>query len=311
MHTMWKGSISFGLVHIPIKLYAATESKDVSFRTLHDACHTPIRYQKYCPVCEEVVEQDHLIKGYEVQPGEFITVTDQEIQALKGDQVRAVEILDFVNLSEIDPIYFNRSYFIGPNENGGKAYALLRKALEDTGKIGLAKLTLHSKEHLAVVRVYENGLMLETMYYPEEVRPIGHVPGLDQLGTFEDKELDTAKQLIEQLTTTFEPNHYKNDFREDLQHMLEEKLAGHETTTTKKAPVRENVVDLLAALQASVDESRGKTKPSSKEPARPKSTNQKEATPPTKGASAQKERTPKKSVASQKKAPKTTQKKQA
>jgi DNA end-binding protein Ku len=258
MHTMWKGSISFGLVHIPIKLYAATESKDVSFRTLHDACQTPIRYQKYCPVCEEVVENNHLIKGYEVEPGDFVTVTDQEIQGLKGDAVRAVEILDFVNLSEIDPVFYNKSYFVGPNENGGKAYALLRQALAETGKIGLAKLTLHSKEHLGVVRVYKDGLMLETMYYPDEVRPVSQVPGLEQLGDFEQKELETAKQLIEQLTTPFEPEKYKDTFREDVHHMLEEKMAGHVVTAPKKTPTRENVVDLLAALQASVDETRGK-----------------------------------------------------
>jgi DNA end-binding protein Ku len=258
MHTMWKGSISFGLVHIPIKLYAATESKDVSFRTLHDACHTPIRYQKYCPVCEEVVENNHLIKGYEVEPGDFVTVTDQEIQGLKGDAVRAVEILDFVNLSEIDPVFYNKSYFVGPNENGGKAYALLRQALAETGKIGLAKLTLHSKEHLGVVRVYKDGLMLETMYYPDEVRPVSQVPGLEQLGDFEQKELETAKQLIEQLTTPFEPEKYKDTFREDVHHMLEEKMTGHVVTAPKKTPTRENVVDLLAALQASVDETRGK-----------------------------------------------------
>lgn len=309
MHTMWKGSISFGLVHIPIKLYAATESKDVSFRTLHDACHTPIRYQKYCPVCEEVVEQNHLIKGYEVQPGEFVTVTDQEIQGLKGDAVRAVEILDFVDLTEIDPVYFNRSYFVGPNENGGKAYALLREALHETGKIGLAKLTLHSKEHLAVVRVYKDGLMLETMYYPDEVRPVTQVPGLEQLGQFEEKELETAKQLIEQLTTAFDPEKYKDTFREDVQHMLEEKLAGHETTTVKKAPVRENVVDLLAALQASVDETRGKAKAGHQEAGGARKKNQaigaepkRESAGPFTAGTTKTGATPKKSVASKKKA---------
>lgn len=258
MHTMWKGSISFGLVHIPIKLYAATESKDVSFRTLHDTCHTPIRYQKYCPVCEEVVENNHLIKGYEVEPGEFVTVTDQEIQDLKGDAVRAVEILDFVSLSEIDPVFYNRSYFVGPNENGGKAYALLRQALSETEKIGLAKLTLHSKEHLGVIRVYKDGLMLETMYYPDEVRPVSQVPGLPHVEAFDEKELETAKQLIEQLTTSFEPEKYKDTFREDVQKMLEEKMAGHVVSAPRKTPSRENVVDLLAALQASVDETRGK-----------------------------------------------------
>ncbi|WEG11950.1 Ku protein [Pullulanibacillus sp. KACC 23026] len=280
MHTMWKGSISFGLVHIPIKLYAATESKDVSFRTLHDVCHTPIRYQKYCPECDTVVENDHLIKGYEVYPGEFVTITDQELQGLKGDVIRAVDILDFVDLSEIDPVYFNRSYFVGPNENGGKAYALLRQALKETNKIGLAKLTLHSKEHLAVVRVYKEGLMLETMYYPDEVRPVNQVPGLEQMGEFDEKELTTAKQLIEQLTTAFEPEKYKDTYREDVQHLVEEKLAGHETTAPKKAPARENVVDLLAALQKSVEETRGST------PAQPTQAPPKKAVPSARTAEA-------------------------
>lgn len=266
MHTMWKGSIGFGLVHIPIKLYAATESKDIRFRSLHKTCHTPIRYQKYCPVCDVEVENDEIIKGYEFDPGEFVSVDEDEIKALKEDAGRSVEILDFIDLNDVDPIYYNKSYFVGPSENGEKAYHLLRQAMEDTSKIGLAKLNLHSKSHLAVVRVYKNGLLLETIFYPDEVRPIEQVPGLDQLGEVDPRELDTAKQLIEQLTTAFEPEKYTNDFRESLEELLQAKIAGNDVTRPKKAPEKANIVDLLSALEASVADAPHKKATAEKRP---------------------------------------------
>ncbi|GGH88427.1 DNA end-binding protein Ku [Pullulanibacillus pueri] len=252
MHTMWKGSISFGLVHIPIKLYAATETKDVHFRSLHDECQSPIRYQKYCPTCEREVENSEIIKGYEYEPGQFVKISEDEIKEIKGDVGRSVEILDFIDLSEIDPIYYNKSYFIGPNENGEKAYGLLKQAMEETHKIGLAKLTLHSKSHLAVVRGYQNGLLLETIFYPDEVRQIEHVPGLNQIAEVNQKELETAKNLINQLTAEFEPEKYTDDYREAVEDLIQAKIAGNDITHTEKAPERKNVVDLLSALEASI-----------------------------------------------------------
>jgi DNA end-binding protein Ku len=252
MHTMWKGSIGFGLVHIPIKLYAATESKDIHFRTLHEVCHSPIRYQKYCPVCEKEVANEELIKGYEYTPGEFVPVTDEEINELKGEMGRTVEILDFIDLNDIDPIFYNKSYFVGPSENGEKAYTLLKQAMESTHKIGLARLTLHSKRHLAAVRVYKNGLLLETIFYPDEIRSIEQVPGTDQNITVNERELETAKQLIDQLTTTFEPEKYTDDYRASLEDFLQAKIAGHEVEKPQKAQEKRNVVDLLSALEASI-----------------------------------------------------------
>jgi DNA end-binding protein Ku len=252
MHTMWKGSIGFGLVHIPIKLYAATESKDIRFRTLHEACHTPIRYQKYCPVCDKALESDELVKAYEFAPGEFVTVTDEDLNELKGDAAKTVEILDFIDLSEIDPIYFNKSYFVGPAENGEKAYTLLRKAMEETHKIGLARLTLHSKTHLAAVRVYEKGLLLETLFYPDEIRSVDQVPGIDSDLPVNERELDTAKQLIEQLATAFDPKKYTDDYRSALEDFLKAKIAGQEVKKPKQAEQKRNVVDLLSALEASI-----------------------------------------------------------
>ncbi|MFC7393119.1 Ku protein [Scopulibacillus cellulosilyticus] len=271
MHTMWKGSISFGLVHIPIKLYAATEEKDIKLRYLHQKCSTPIKYQRFCPTCEEEVANEEIIRGYEYEPGQFVPIKKEEIDELKGDTKRTIDILDFVELKEIDPIYYNKSYFIGPNENGEKAYALLKQALDDSNKIGLAKLTLHSKQHLAVVRVYEKGLLLETIYYPDEVRAIDYVPGIDQVGETNEKELKTAVQLIDQLTTSFEPEKYQDEYREQLSDLIQTKIAGNEVKKPKKAAKKENVVDLLSALQASIDESKPKGKKPVKKPASKKS----------------------------------------
>lgn len=271
MHTMWKGSIGFGLVHIPIKLYAATESKDIHFRSLHAACHTPIRYRKYCPVCEKTVENEEIVKGYEHQPGEFVPVTEEEIEEIRGENARTVEILDFIRLEEIDPIYYNKSYFVGPSESGEKAYALLRQAMTDTGKIGLARFTFHSKRHLAAVRVYQNGLLLETLFYPDEIRPVERVPGLDKTVGVNERELETAKQLINQLTAPFDPKKYKNDDREALERLIADKIAGHKTVAPPQTAKPANIVDLLSALEASLAGTPAKqpaagTRPAKKKP---------------------------------------------
>src|SRR5699024_374782 len=186
MHTMWKGTISFGLVNIPVKMHAATENKDIRLRQLHKKCQSPIKYKKTCPVCDEEVKDE------------------EELNALKKEQTdKAVEIIDFVQLEDIDPIYFEKSYYLSPNEGGSKAYQLLRSALEDTGKIGVAKIMIRSKEQLAVIRIYENTLVVETIHYPDEVRAVSDVPNIPEESGVVKKELDTAKLLIDQLTTTF------------------------------------------------------------------------------------------------------------
>jgi DNA end-binding protein Ku len=136
MHTMWKGAISFGLVNIPIKLFAATENKDIKMRYLHEKCHTPVQYEKICPSCEETVDSKEIVKGYEYEPGKFVVVEKEELEDLAGNSDKSIEIIDFIQLEEIDPIFYNRSYFIGPGENGTKSFALLKKAMEDTNKIG-------------------------------------------------------------------------------------------------------------------------------------------------------------------------------
>jgi DNA end-binding protein Ku len=255
---MWKGSISFGLVNIPIKLYAATEDKDVKLRNLHSKCHTTIQYEKKCPNCDETVGNDDIVKGYEYVKGKFVILDEEEMKQLKQEhEDKAVEIIDFVNLEEIDPIYFNRSYFVGPGENGGKAYSLLRKALQESQKVGLAKIIIRSKEQLAVIRVYENTLVMETIHYPDEVRRAGDVPNVPSEDKVTKKELDTAIMLIDQLTSEFKPEKYTDDYRTALLELIESKRTGQETVTPATKEVASNVTDLMAALQASID----RTKP--------------------------------------------------
>ncbi len=259
MHTIWKGSISFGLVNIPIKLHAATEDRDIKLRSLHKECHTPIKYEKVCPTCEKEIDQHEIVKGYEVTKGKFVVLEENELKELKeADGEKAVEIVDFIKIEEIDPIFFDRSYFVSPNDGGKKAYSLLRKALQESGKVGIAKMTMRSKEQLSIVRVYEQTLVMETIHYPDEVRAIGDVPNVPEEDDITTKELETATMLIDQLTTEFQPENYKDQYRERLRQLIESKQTGETIVTAKEKEPKENVTDLMAALQASIDSSKPK-----------------------------------------------------
>jgi DNA end-binding protein Ku len=259
MHTMWKGSISFGLVNIPIKLHAATEDKDVKLRTLHKKCHSPIKYEKVCPVCEEEVKNDDIVKAYEYTKGKFVVLDQEDLEKLRNEnEDKAVEIIDFVKMEQIDPIYYDRSYYMSPGDNGGKAYALLRKALEESKKVGLAKIIIRSKEQMAVLRVFENTLVMETIHYPDEVRGVLDVPNVPSDEKVIKKELDTAILLIDQLTTDFEPEKYTDEYRTALLELIESKRTGKETVTATTKDIGTNVTDLMAALQASIDRTKPK-----------------------------------------------------
>lgn len=258
MHTMWKGSISFGLVNIPIKLHTATEDKDIKLRTLHKKCHSPVKYEKVCSVCEEELQPGDIVKAYEYTKGKYVVLEDEELENLrKENEDKAVEIIDFVKMEEIDPIYYSRSYYMSPNEGGGKAYSLLRKALKESQKVGIAKIIIRAKEQLAIVRVYENTLVMETIHFPDEVRSAADVPSVPTDDKVTDKELETAIMLIDQLTTEFTPEKYTDDYRTALLELIESKRTGQETVTAKEKEPVTNVTDLMAALQASID----RTKP--------------------------------------------------
>lgn len=258
MHTMWKGSISFGLVNIPVKLHAATEDKDIKFRSLHKKCHTPIQYEKVCPNCDREISNDEIVKAYEYTKGKYVIIEDEDLNSLQQEmEDRAVEIINFVKITDIDPIYFHRSYYLSPNEGGVKAYSLLRKALQESEKVGIAKIMIRSKQQLAVIRVYANTLVLETIHYPDEVRKASDVPNVPVTSQISKKELDTAILLIDQLTTEFDPEKYKDEYREAVLNLIEAKRSGEETVTSEAKPQQNNVMELMTALQASID----RTKP--------------------------------------------------
>jgi len=256
MHTMWKGSISFGLVNIPIKMFSATEDKDVRFRTLHKECGTPIKYTKTCPICDREVQNEEIVKGYEYEPGRFVLVENEEIDAITPETRKTIEILDFVHLEQIDPIYFDKTYFLSPQETGDKAYSLLREAMRRAGKIAIAKITIRSKESLAAVRLYENCIVMETIFYPDEVRSVEHVPGLPGNIALNESEMNMAIQLIENLATDFNPEKYTDDYRNKLLELIHAKIEGEEVQEAPNVPRAAKVVDLMAALQASLDATR-------------------------------------------------------
>lgn len=266
MHTMFKGSISFGLVNIPIKMFTATEDKDIRFKYLHKECNTPIKYKKTCPTCNKEIGQDEIVKGFEYEPGKYVIIKEEDFEAVKAEvNARAIEILDFVDLSEIDPIYYDKSYYLAPQEMGasGKAYNLLRKAMTDTNKIAIAKITIRSKQTLAALRVYEDLLVLETIFYPDEVRDTNLVPGLPKEVSIDEKELNIAEKLIDNLTSPFDPSKYTDDYRASLKEVIDKKVQGKEIEIAPD--VREkNVIDLMEALQASLKETKKSVKTTKK-----------------------------------------------
>ncbi|WDV47823.1 Ku protein [Clostridiaceae bacterium M8S5] len=259
MHTMWKGSISFGLVNIPVKMFTATENKDIRFRYLHKECNTPVRYKKYCESCGREVKEEEIVRGFEYEKGHFVIMNEEDFELAKSEVLdKAIDIIDFVNLVEIDPIYFDKSYYLSPDQTGSKAYNLLRSAMNDTSKIALAKITIRNKQSLAALRVYQNTLVLETLFYPDEVREVSNIPNLPENINVDDKELKIATQLIDQLTTEFKPENYKDDYREALNEIIENKIHGQETIKAEAKTTSHNVVDLMSALKASLKDSKAK-----------------------------------------------------
>ncbi|CAM3640847.1 Ku protein [Cohnella lubricantis] len=254
MHTVWKGAISFGLVHVPVKMFTATEDKDVHLRYIHKPCGTPISYTRTCPHCEKPTEWEEITRGYEYEKGRFVLFDDEELEAIKPETARTIQILDFVDLREIDPVYYQKTYYLSPDQAGGGAYNLLLEAMRQSGRIGIAKIAIRSKSSLAAIRVVDNCICLETMFYPDEIRGIQGVPNLPDNVQVNERELDMAKLLIDQLTGPFEPEKYTDDYRVALLEAIERKVAGESTdVVTAPAAERTNVIDLMAALQASLE----------------------------------------------------------
>lgn len=254
MRSLWKGAVSFGLVNIPVRMYAATENKSLSFNQLHRVCHTPILYAKRCPTCNSDVAQDEIVRGYEYDKGRYVIVEDEDLADLPIPSTKTVEIVDFINLDEVDPIYYEKSYYLEPAEGALKPYSLLRQAMVKSGKVAMAKITIRTRESLCCLRVYGHTLTLATMHYPDEVRSVEKLASVTQEEPkVSDVELKIAVQLIESLEAPFDPGRYKDDYREALLQVIRSKAAGREIhEAPRPGLISGDVVDLMAALEASL-----------------------------------------------------------
>ena len=258
MRTIWNGSISFGLVNIPIGLALATQRSDVAFRTLHRECGTPIKQKRFCPFHERDVEVDELVKGWEVSKGEFVIVEDADLESVALQRSQSIEILRFVELAQVDPVYFDRTYFLAPATAAAarRPYVLLLRAMHETGMAAVGKFVLWGKENLCLIRPLGDSLALETLYYAEDLRSRAEIDEAVQETDVNEPELAMALQLVESLSGEWTPDEYANDHRRALREMLEAKLAGKEIARPEPvAPVP--VVDLMEALRQSVAQAQG------------------------------------------------------
>ena len=248
--SMWKGAISFGLVTIPVSVYPATEEKTLRFNQLHDDDGGRIRMKRTCSVDGEEVGYDHIVKGFEYEKDRYVVLTDEDFDKVPVESSRAIDIVQFVDLEEIDPIMYKKTYYLVPEETGAKAYALLREAMSQENKVGIAKVSFRDKEHLSALRFKDESFVLETMYWPDEIRE-ADFGGVDVDAKVRDQELDMAKSLIENLTADWHPEAFKDEYREGLLKIVEAKIAGEEIEMVEAEPTAK-VVDLMAALKASV-----------------------------------------------------------
>jgi DNA end-binding protein Ku len=256
MRAIWKGAVSFGLVSIAVKLYSATEEKDIRFHQVHRADGGRIKYKRTCSICGEEVSYDDIAKGYDLGGGEIIVLTDEDFADLPLTTSRAIDVLEFVPQEQVDPIYYNKSYFLEPDKTAAKPYVLLRDALERTDRVAIVKVALRQREQLATLRVREGVMVLNTMLWPDEVRK----PTFEFLGDDVEArpaELAMAGSLIESMAADFDPEQYTDNYREALQEVIDAKVAGREVVQPEEAEAPPSAaVDLMAALRASVERAR-------------------------------------------------------
>jgi DNA end-binding protein Ku len=271
MKTIWKGAISFGLVTIPVRVYGATEEKSLRFHQLHAPDGGRIRYKRVCSVDGEEVEWSEIVKGYEYEKDHYVTLTEEELDSLPVASARAIEIERFVDAEQIDPIFFQKSYYLVPEPTGLKAYQLLREAMADDDKVALAKVAFRDKEHLATLRLRDNVFVLETMFWPDEIRaPKFEV--LDEEVQARPQEVRMARSLIESLSADFEPEEFRDEYRAALEELVAKKVQGEEITYSEEAEPS-TVVDLMEALRASVEAAKaGKEEKPARPAARKKAT---------------------------------------
>jgi DNA end-binding protein Ku len=252
MRSIWKGAISFGLVTIPVKLYSATEQKDVTFHQVHRTDGGRIKYRRVCTVDGEEVPYSDIAKGYELATGEIVVLTDEDFADLPLTTSRRIDVLQFSPVDQIDPIYFAKSYYLEPDAQGAKPYVLLRDALERSGQVAIVKVALRQREALATLRVRDGIFVLETMLWPDEVREV-EFPFLEEDVDVRPQELKMAESLIETMVADFDPGEYRDAYREALQQVIEAKIEGKEVVAAEAPSEAGPAVDLMAALRASVE----------------------------------------------------------
>jgi DNA end-binding protein Ku len=252
---VWSGSISFGLVTIPVRLYVAVREKNLHFRSLHDQDKVPIKQKLFCPQDGKDVHREHIVKGFEIEKDRFVVISQEELEAAAPKTTRAIEIQDFVDLNEIDPVYFDRPYYIAPRPEGAKPYRLLLEAMQKKQKVGIARIVMHNKEYLAALRPIGDVLCMETMHFGDEVVNAKTVEGVDSKVKVDAREMKIAEQLIDSLSTDWDPENYHDQYREQVMEMIRRKAEGEEIVTrpeSEEKTAKRKGGDLIAALEASL-----------------------------------------------------------
>ena len=261
--SVWSGHLTFGLISMPVRLFSGARSSGISFNMLHRPDKVRVKQQYICPAENVVVDRSEIVKGYEFRKDEYIVIEPEEIKKIEPQTAKTMEILEFVKASEVDPVYFESSYYMLPEEAGRRPYALLTKALEESEYVAIAKITMHNREYTVFLRPHEGGLMLHTMYYEEEVRKVEGFGAPDV--ELKEAEVKVAHQLIEALADEWDPKKYKDTFQENLKKLIEAKLEGGEVAAVEKPKKLAPVVDLMAALKQSLAQMEGKKKPAATE----------------------------------------------
>ena len=257
--SVWSGYLTFGLISMPVRLFSGARSAGISFNMLHRHDLQRVKQQYICPLENKVVERSEIVKGYEFRKDEYVVIEPEEIKKIEPQTAKTMEILEFVKESEVDPVYFDASYYMLPEEAGRRPYALLTKALEESEYVAIAKLTMHNREYTVFLRPTEGGLMLHTMYYADEVKKVEGFGAPDV--ELKDAEVKIAHQLIEALAAEWDPEKYQDNFQENLKKLIETKLEGGKVVEIDKPKKLAPVVDLMAALKQSLAEMEGKKKP--------------------------------------------------
>jgi DNA end-binding protein Ku len=252
---IWTGTIAFGMVSIPVRLYSATESHDVHFHLLHKEDNVRLKNIRWCPKDEKPIAWDDTVRGYEYAKGKYVAIDEEDLEHLPMKTVHSVEITDFVKLADVDPIYYDKAYYLAPEETGAKAFSLLRQALEETGRAAVAKVAIRDKENLCLVRPYEGVLSMETMLYANEIRATDDIKS--DGAKLSPKEMQMAISLIENLSNTFDPDRYEDEYQKALKKVINAKVEG---APLPEAPTERGgkVVDLMEALRASIEQTKKK-----------------------------------------------------